>query len=452
VTTVITKSTVEAPRALRRVQVGNALAAFGAGFTVPFIYVYATEVRHLSAGVGGALFSIWAVAALLVLPVIGKVVDRRGPQPVLVASCLLAAAGSIGFGFSHGPAAIMIFAALFGAGIAGEQPVLATMVARCTEPGGRAKAFAFQFFLNNLGLGIGGLLGGLIVDPSRPASFEVLFCIEAAMILVLAGVAGTVRLPQVGSLQVEVPESAEAAATAAAATAAAGGGGYRAMLRDRAMVGVCVLAMVIFFSCYGQFESGLAAFATSVTKISPSTLGFALAANTAVIVVGQLLVLRITGRRRRSSVIAVVGLIWLAAWALAGVSGLVGPGTALATAAILGTYMLFGAGEMLLSPVLGPLVADLAPASQLGRYNAAFAGVRQVAMVAGPAFAGLMVGMRAYPEYLGILFLCTIGVSVLALRLGRRLTPVQNGLVKVAGTSASSRRAELERESTVPVA
>jgi MFS family permease len=445
-TTVLTESTEQARRALRRVQVGNALAAFGAGFTVPFIYVYATEVRHLSSGVGGALFSIWAAAALLVLPVIGKVVDRRGPQPMLVASCVLAALGSIGFGFSHGPVAIMIFAALFGAGIAGEQPVLATMVARCTEPGGRAKAFAFQFFLNNLGLGIGGLLGGMIVDPSRPGSFEALFCIEAVMILVLAGVAGTVRLPQVTSRQVEV--GAEAASVAAGA----GGGGYRAMLRDRAMVAVCLLAMVIFFSCYGQFESGLAAFATSVTKVSPSTLGFALAANTAVIVIGQLLVLRLTAGRRRSAVIAVVGVIWLAAWALAAVSGLVGPGTAAATAAILGTYMLFGAGEMLLSPVLGPLVADLAPASRLGRYNAAFAGVRQIAMVAGPAFAGVMVAVQAYPAYLGILFACTIGISVLALRLGRRLTPVQNGLAKVEHVEPAVRRPELEREGAVPVA
>lgn len=412
-----------AQRALRRVQVGNALSSFGAGFTIPFIYVYATEVRHLSPAVGGALFSIWAVAALVVLPFMGRLVDRRGPQAVLAVSCAAAAAGSVGFGFSTGAVPIVLFAALFGAGIAAEQPVLATMVARCAESADRSRAFAFQFFLNNLGLGVGGLLGGLIVDTSRPGSFELLFVIEAVMILVLAAVVATVRLPR---------QSGRIVAVEAVEARGAADRGYRGMLRDRAMMAFCGLALVLFFSCYGQFESGLAAYATQVTRVAPSVLGVALAANTAVIVLGQLFALRITSRRRRSSVIAAVGVIWLAAWALAGLSGVIGHGSAAATAAILGTYMLFGAGEMLLSPVLGPLVAELAPRGALGRYNSAFALVKQVAMVAGPAFAGLMVGLGAYPEYVAMLMVCCVGMTLMASRLKRELTPVQNGPVALA--------------------
>ena len=69
-------------------------------------------------------------------------------------------------------------------------------------------------------------------------------------------------------------------------------GGWRALLGDRAMVQLCVLGFVLFFACYGQFESGLAAYAIEVTRISPSTLGIALAANTAVIVVAQFVVLQ----------------------------------------------------------------------------------------------------------------------------------------------------------------
>jgi MFS-type transporter involved in bile tolerance (Atg22 family) len=87
---------------------------------------------------------------------------------------------------------------------------------------------------------------------------------------------------------------------------------------------------------------------------------------------------------------------------------------------------------MLLSPVLGPLVAELAPRGALGRYNSAFALVKQVAMVAGPAFAGLMVGMGAYPEYVGMLVVCCVLMTLLASRLKRELTPVQNGPVVLA--------------------
>ena len=61
-----------------------------------------------------------------------------------------------------------------------------------------------------------------------------------------------------------------------------GEGGLRALLWHRAMVQLCVLGFVLFFACYGQFESGLAAYGTEAAGIEPSTLGFALAANTAV--------------------------------------------------------------------------------------------------------------------------------------------------------------------------
>src|SRR4051794_4102204 len=39
--------------ALRRIQLGNALSAFGNGFTVPFLFVYVTQVRDLGASTAG---------------------------------------------------------------------------------------------------------------------------------------------------------------------------------------------------------------------------------------------------------------------------------------------------------------------------------------------------------------------------------------------------------------
>ena len=64
------------------------------------------------------------------------------------------------------------------------------------------------------------------------------------------------------------------------------------------MVQLCVLGFVLFFACYGQFESGLAAYGTEAAGIAPSTLGIALAANTAVIVVAQFVVLKLVERRQ----------------------------------------------------------------------------------------------------------------------------------------------------------
>ncbi|MFD9872488.1 MFS transporter [Streptomyces niveus] len=401
--------------AMRRIQAGNALSAFGLGFTVPYLYVYVAQVRDLGAGTAGAVLAVFAMAALVVLPFTGRVIDRRGPLPVVVAGAVLAAVGAVGMGVAASVPAAVLSAVLLGAGTAVMQPALATMIVWCSEPSNRTRAFATQFFLQNLGLGIGGLIGGQIVDVGRPGSFTLLFGIEAAMFLVLAAVAGTVRLPRTSA----------AASLPKEMAARTGGGGLRALLGHRAMVQLCVLGFVLFFACYGQFESGLAAYGTEAAGIDPSTLGIALAANTAVIVVAQFVVLRLVERRRRSRVVASVGLIWALAWIIAGYAGLGHGSQTMATAAFISTYALFGLGESMLSPTVAPLVADLAPDEMVGQYNAAFALVKQLALAVGPAVGGPM-GAALHGPYIVTFVLFSLGVSVLALRLGRRLTPVQD--------------------------
>ncbi|MFB8350806.1 MFS transporter [Streptomyces niveus] len=401
--------------AMRRIQAGNALSAFGLGFTVPYLYVYVAQVRDLGAGTAGAVLAVFAMAALVVLPFTGRVIDRRGPLPVVVGGAVLAAVGAVGMGVAASVLAAVLSAVLLGAGTAVMQPALATMIVWCSEPSNRTRAFATQFFLQNLGLGIGGLIGGQIVDVGRPGSFTLLFGIEAAMFLVLAAVAGTVRLPRTSA----------AASLPKEMAARAGGGGMRALLGHRAMVQLCVLGFVLFFACYGQFESGLAAYGTEAAGIDPSTLGIALAANTAVIVVAQFVVLRLVERRRRSRVVASVGLIWALAWVIAGYAGLGHGSQTMATAAFISTYALFGLGESMLSPTVAPLVADLAPDKMVGQYNAAFALVKQLALAVGPAVGGPM-GAALHGPYIVTFVLFSLGVSVLALRLGRRLTPVQD--------------------------
>ncbi|MFQ3563151.1 MFS transporter, partial [Streptomyces gramineus] len=68
--------------------------------------------------------------------------------------------------------------------------------------------------------------------------------------------------------------------------------GWKQLLGNRAMVQLCVLGFVLFFACYGQFESGLSAYGVEAAGISTSALGTALAANTLMIVVAQFAVLR----------------------------------------------------------------------------------------------------------------------------------------------------------------
>ncbi|MGW4032529.1 MFS transporter [Streptomyces sp. NPDC004838] len=397
---------------MRRIQAGSALSAFGLGFTVPFLYIYVAYVRDLGSTTASVVIGVFAMAALVALPFVGRVIDRRGPKPVLVGASVVASLGALSFGLSADTVTVVLSAALLGAGTAVTQPALATMIVWSSDATTRTRAFAFQFFLQNLGLGIGGLIGGNIVDKSRPGTFSLLFGIESVMFLVLAGIVLSVRLSRPAPLKGPVPQ-------------APAGGGMKALLGHKAMVRLSILGFILFFACYGQFESGLSAYGTEAAGIEPSMFGTALAANTAVIGIAQFVILRFVDRHKRTRVIAAVGLIWAVAWAAAGYAGLGASSQAMATAAFISTYALFGLGEAMLAPTVAPLVVDLAPDSMVGQYNSAFALVKQLALAIGPAVGGPM-GAALHGPYIVTFVLFSLGITVLALRLGRHLTPAQD--------------------------
>ncbi len=400
--------------AMRRIHVGNALSAFGLGFTVPYLYVYVAQVRGLGAMTAGIVLAVFAVAALIVLPFAGRAIVRRGPLPVLLTALVTAALGALSLGLAGGAGAVLLSAAALGAGQAVMQPALATMIVECSTTETRSRAFAMQFFLQNLGLGVGGLIGGHLVDTTRVSSFTLLFAIEAAVFLLLVALMATVRMPH-------PPRTADDSARGGQPA----GTGWRQLLGNRAMVQLCVLGFVLFFACYGQFESGLSAYGVEAAGMAPSMLGTALAANTLVIVVAQFAVLKFVERRRRSRIIAAVGLIWAVAWAAAAYAGLGHGSRAMATAAFVSTYALFGLGEAMLSPTVAPLVADLAPEGLAGQYNSAFALVKQLALALGPAAGGPLAASLPGP-YVVTFLLFSLLITVLALRLGRGLSTVQD--------------------------
>ncbi|MGI5376502.1 MFS transporter [Streptomyces sp. CA-251387] len=398
--------------AMRRIHVGNALSAFGLGFTVPYLYVYVAQVRGLGSLTAGLVLAVFAVAALIVLPFAGRAIVRRGPLPVLLAALVIAALGALSLGLAGSSAAVLLSAAALGAGQAVMQPALATMIVDCSGAETRSRAFAMQFFLQNLGLGVGGLIGGHLVDTTSVSSFTLLFAIEAAVFLLLVVVMSTVRMPRAPRIE-------------GAPGAGAAKGSWKQLLGNRAMVQLCVLGFVLFFACYGQFESGLSAYGVEAAGVSTSALGTALAANTAMIVVAQFAVLKFVERRRRSRVIAAVGLIWAVAWVAAGYAGLGHGSQEMATAAFVSTYALFGLGEAMLSPTVAPLVADLAPEGMAGQYNSAFALVKQLALAVGPAVGGPM-GASLHGPYVVMFLGFSLGITWLAVRLGRQLSAVQD--------------------------
>ena len=189
-----------------------------------------------------------------------------------------------------------------------------------------------------------------------------------------------------------------------------------------------LLGFASSFVGYSQLNTGLPAFARAVGRVSTQGLGLAFAANTLVIVLLQLVVLRRIEGHRRTRVIALMGLLWALAWLLLGSAGLV-PGTVGATVLVAACMSVFGLGETLLQPTIPSLVNDLAPDHLRGRYNALSSGSFQLAAVVAPPVSGLLVGHHLGGVYVGSLVVGSLLVALLAVtRVEPQLPPGVNGV------------------------
>lgn len=400
-----------------------AVQTLGRGLTLPFTIIYLHEVRGIDLGLSGLLMALIAVFALAVTGPGGTLTDRVGARVVLLIATTAQMIGCTVLAFATTPLAVAVAFLFIGLNFGVSWPAFNALVASVVSGAARQQYFGINFALVNLGIGLGGVVGGLFVDVDRPGTFTAIFLADAASMLIpIALLLGPLRHLHG---RAEQPEHADAAE-----------GSYLSILRQPAVLWLTLLTFVATFVGYGQMEAGMPAFARQVAEVSTRVIGFAFAVNTAVIVGLQFFVLgRITGRRR-TRVFMVMSTLWGLSWLVLGLSGLV-PGTLAASAAVLVFMALFALGETMLQPTVPAITNDLAPDHLRGRYNAVSAGAFQAGTILGPVVAGLLLEHRLAGVYIGMLVGgCTVMVW-LALLLERRITAEVNGLEQPAAPQAN---------------
>lgn len=394
----------------------TAVSTLGRGMTLPFTVIYIHEVRGVPLDVAGLLMGLIGVVALLVTMPVGSLTDRLGARVVVVFGNVAQLLGAVVLAFATTVPALVVAVALLGVSFGVGWPAFNAMIASIVTGRLRTQYFGINFALVNLGIGLGGVVSGFLTDVDRPGTFTAIFLADAACMLVpIALLLGPLR---------RVAGRPEPVATG---PGGGGGIGYLAILRTPAVRWITLLTFLSSFVGYGQMEAGFPAFARQVSEVSTRTIGLAFAANTAVIVGCQFLVLRrIDGRRRTRVFLALVGL-WVAAWLVLGATGLVA-GTLAAAVGVVVFHVLFGLGETVLQPTVPAIVNDLASERDRGRFNAVSAGAFQVGAVAAPVVAGWMLDRRLGGAFIAMLLGCLGLVAVLALALERRISPEVNGV------------------------
>jgi MFS family permease len=349
---------------------GSFANAFGNGVVFPFLLIYLHNVRHISLGLSGLVLAATSVAALVAGPACGILIDRVGPRPVLVASMLVSAVGFGGFALVHSAGPAFAVAVLAGLGNGSFWPSHASMVAALTERENRHNAYAMQRVLNNLGIGVGGLVGGLIATTAHPGTYELLFVIDAVTFGGYIAALAVIPAPPREAVPIDRPAA-----------------GYGQVLRHKTFVAFVILnasLVALGFSLLGDI---FPAFAKNIAHVNERGIGLCFLANTLVIVVLQLPVAKWLEGRRRMAAYAVEGTIWAAAWLVVFAGGWWLTGSA-ATVVFAVALTVFGVGECFHGTVQNALIADLAKPGLLGRYLALNGFGFQLGGAAGRAAGG----------------------------------------------------------------
>jgi MFS family permease len=257
--------------------------------------------------------------------------------------------------------------------------------------------FSLRYLGTNVGIGLGAALGGIFLARGTLERFQILYFANAATFVAF------------GALLLSL-----GAVTARRQKADGATGGFVDVLRNRRLLALVGIHSLIVAFGYAQLDSSVPLYARVRLGVSTHLIGLMFALNTAVVVLAQIPAERLTRAWRRSSVLVLLGVVWLVAWAIGGLSEL-----ALPAVALFGFYGVFALGETLFSPSFQPLLAETSPAELLGRSSSVVSASWSAGSMVGPTLGALLVSLPVR----GLIWPCfaaaAAAVAVASARLGR---------------------------------
>jgi MFS family permease len=109
-------------------------------------------------------FAVFTTASLLVRVVAGKISDRYGREAVLRYSTLAVTVSMIFVGAAQSPISLLVASAFLGFSAGMNSPTIFAWTIDLSHPNHRARAMATMFIAMELGIGLGALAAGFMVD------------------------------------------------------------------------------------------------------------------------------------------------------------------------------------------------------------------------------------------------------------------------------------------------
>jgi MFS family permease len=361
---------------------------------LPFLVLYLTRTLGITPAHAALALTVYGVAALLTMPVAGRLSDRLGPLVVMKASLLLSGVLLLLFPLAHHFAAILVVTFFFAMLNESVRPPSLALVSDLVGPPQRKAAFALSRLAVNLGMSIGPAIGGILAV----FSFRSLFFVDGAtsilagIWLMLAPWPKLARMPRPNAASAQDWEAAEDAedvgremeAESAAPLAAPHPVADLSAFRNRRMLyflAALIPVQVVFF----QLTSTLPLFLVRNLHLAESVFGTVFTLNTLMIVAIEVplnTAMAHWSHRRTLMLGAFLYAVGFGSYAI-----VTGP------AGVFAGVVIWTFGEMILMPGSSAYAAEIAPPERRGEYMGLYTMSFSIAFSMGP-FLGAEILQR----------------------------------------------------------
>jgi len=351
------------------------LDLIGFGIVIPILPFLSPQLGASKMDIA-YIVMVYAIGAGLSGPLWGKLSDRVGRKPVIMA-CL--AGGALSYVLLGLATELwMIYAVRAFAGMmAGNFGVASAMMADITPPEQRARGMGIIGAAFGLGLVLGPMLGGLLSGDSNSFALP---CIFAGVMSVLAILAAAIFLPESLPRERRLAHRAERLAQGLSLYQMLSSTGNRLVLAQFVVHNLCVSSITYLFPLWAGDTLAWSAREVGIV--------FGIQGAIMVVVQGGLMgiLVRVVGEWRLLCI--AVSVFFL---------GLLSASLAHTMPHMVGSVFLAMTGATLCMPVLNAIVTHRTPMAYRGRMLGTTSASASWGRVIGPVLAGYTLGLYGYP-------------------------------------------------------
>lgn len=353
--------------------IGTLFARFATSMSIPFLAIYLTTAKGISAGVAGAIIGTSALVGVFASFIGGNLSDRYGRKKIMLASIFVWILVFIGFGFAEHVVAFFLLNALNGMCRSFFEPTSRALLSDLTKPEHRLMVFNLRYGAINVGFAIGPLIGLQLGSAKSTMPFFI-----TAVVYVLYAI---VLVVQFRKYHIEEGKKEEKKAATFIDSLH--------IIRKDIVFLVALIGIIISTAGYAQFSSTLSQyFANShVFENGVTLFSYALTLNAVTVVIVQYPIVQAC-KRYTPLVSIMIGTLLVSA-------GLCGFGFAGSMWAVFVCTIIFTIGEVLMFSMTDVFIDQIAASNLKGTYFGAM-GFSGIGAVIGPWFGGALLDYYGY--------------------------------------------------------